>query len=151
MNENFGEINLSSGEVANFMEEASKLSIELGISKSNLGSCWVGSSFDNFSSSEEKEQEKIAELLEHLMKVSQLIELINEHNEKRMRRDSLKQELVGLRDKLYYTEWDEEKQENVTKEDSEVRTKITRKEEEVKELNQRLDQIVVEIDSVTSI
>lgn len=151
MNENFGDISLSPGAVSEFIEKTSNLQAELGTSKSTLGSCWIGSSYDNFSKAEEMEQEKLAELKEHLASVVKLIELINEHNEKRIRRDALKAEIAALRARMYYTEWDSEKNENVTHERPGVRAEIARKEEEVRILNERLDAIVMEIDSVTSI
>ncbi len=151
MNENFEGINLSPGAVSQFIESTSNLQSDLGTSKSTLSSCWIGGSFDNFSNASEMEQEKLAELQEHLARVVKLIELINEHNEKRRRRDTLKAEIASLRSRMYYTEWDSERGENVTHERPGVRAEIARKEEEVRILNQRLDMIVQEIDSVTSI
>lgn len=151
MNENFEGINLSPGAVSEFIESTSNLQTDLENSKSTLSSCWIGGSFDNFSKACDMEQEKLAELKGHLDRVVRLIELINEHNEKRRRRDALKAEIASLRSRMYYTEWDSEKGENVTHERPGVRSEIARKEEEVRRLNERLDQIVQEIDSVTSI
>lgn len=151
MNENFEGINLSPGAVSEFIESTSNLQTDLENSKSTLSYCWIGVSFDNFSKACDMEQEKLAELKGHLDRVVRLIELINEHNEKRRRRDALKAEIASLRSRMYYTEWDSEKGENVTHERPGVRSEIARKEEEVRRLNERLDQIVQEIDSVTSI
>lgn len=151
MNENFEGINLSPGAVSEFIESTSNLQTDLENSKSTLSSCWIGGSFDNFSKACNMEQEKLAELKGHLDRVVRLIELINEHNEKRRRRDALKAEIAALRSRMYYTEWDSERGENVTHERPGVRAEIARKEEEVRRLNERLDQIVQEIDSVTSI
>ena len=151
MNENFESINLSPGAVSEFIESTSNLQTDLENSRSTLSSYWIGGSFDNFSEACDMEQEKLAELKGHLDRVVRLIELINEHNEKRRRRDALKAEIAALRSRMYYTEWDSERGENVTHERPGVRAEIARKEEEVRRLNERLDQIVQEIDSVTSI
>ncbi len=151
MNESFDDLNLSPEMAEVFIEKVSTLQSNLSQSQSRLVSCWTGASFDNLSSAIGQEEEKLVELQEHLSRIVRLITLINEHIAKKARRTALEAEIARLYKDLTYETWDEEEQRSETHERPEVRSQISRKEEEVAEINRRLDEIVLEIDAVTSI
>lgn len=151
MNESFDDLNLSPGMAEEFIKKVSQLQSNLSQSQSELRSCWVGASFDHLSSAMDQEAEKLAELQEHLSRLVRLITLINEHIAKKARRTALEAEIARLFKELTYETWDEETQRSETHERPEVRAQISRKEDEIAEINRRLDEIVLEIDAVTSI
>lgn len=151
MNENFEALNLTPSMAESFIARVSKLQENLSSAQDALSTSWKGGSFDHLSSATVVEQDKLAELQDYLVRIRSLIRLVNEHNEKRRRREALKQEISDLCGRLTYETTDEITGETKKQERPEVRDSITRKEAEVEEINRRLDQIVVEIDAATSI
>jgi len=151
MNENFEALNLTPSMAENFITRVSKLQENLSSAQSSLSASWKGGSFDHLSSAIGMEHDKLAELQDHLVRIRTVIRLVNEHNEKRKKREALKQEISSLRGRLTYETKDELTGETKKHERPEVRESINRKEAEVEEINQRLNQIVAEIDATTSI
>lgn len=149
MNESFEELNLSPSMVEDFISKVSLIQTNLTGTETRLSSCWKGASFNNFSSAVSEEQEKLGSLQELLVRMMKLIELVNEHIQKRRERISLEREIAALYGELTYEEWNEEEQRMETYEREWVRNSINRKEQEVNVLNHRLDQIVLEIDTIT--
>jgi len=147
MNENFEALKLSTSMAEEFITKVTELETNL----TKTGNVWKGSSFDNLSSAIKSEQEKLVELKSYLNRVVKLIGLVNEHNEKRRRRSVLKKEIAELYPRLKYKVYSKSKHKEVTRERPEIRAKIDRREAEVEAINRRLDQLVNEIDSTTSI
>ena len=151
MHENFEALNLTPTMAEGFIAKVSKLQESLSSAQGSLSASWKGGSFDHLSSAIGIEHDKLAELQDHLVRIRTLIRLVNEHNEKRRKREALKQEISALHGRLTYETTDEITGETKAHERPEVRESINRKEAEVDEINRRLDQIVVEIDATTSI
>lgn len=149
MNESFDELNLSTSTVLEFIDKVKLLQNNLTASNERLAAVWIGSSFDNLTTAINLEQDKLKELQDYLVKVMKVIELVNEHNVKRRQRIATEAEISRLYGRLNYEEWDENLGEMVTHERPGVRESIVIKEGEVVALNQRLDQIVSEIDAAT--
>ena len=151
MNENFEGLNLTPSMAEEFISKVSELQQNLSDAQSTLGAFWKGASFDNLDSAIGTEQGKLSELQGHLDRVVTLINLVNEHNEKRRERDGLKAEIASLYGQLTYEEWNDMTGEMETHENPGVRESINRKEAEVERINRLLDQLVVQIDATTSI
>lgn len=151
MNENFEALNLTPSMAEGFISRVSTVQSNLSSAQGVLSASWKGGSFDHLSSAIGMEQDKLAELQDHLVRIRTLIRLVNEHNEKRRKREALKQEISALYGRLTYETKDEITGKTEKHERPEVRASINRKEAEVEEINRRLDQIVVEIDATTSI
>lgn len=151
MNENFGALNLSPSMAESFIGKVEELQSNLLSTQGKLSDSWKGGSFDHLSSAIGMEHDKLAELQDHFVRIRTLIELVNEHNEKRRRREALKQEISDLYGRLTYETKDEITGKTKKHERPEVRDSINRKEAEVEEINRRLDQIVTQIDATTSI
>ena len=151
MNESFEGLNLSPGMAESFISKVSMLQSNLTQSQGKLRTCWKGASFEHLSSAMELEQEKLAELQDHLSRIVRLIGLVNEHIAKKAERIQLEAEISRLYGELTYEKWNEELQRSETRERPGVRAEIRRKEEEVAVINRRLDVIVLEIDATTSV
>ena len=151
MNENFEALKLSTSMAEEFITKVTELETNLTKTEGVLGNVWKGSSFDNLSSAIKSEQEKLVELKSYLNRVVKLIGLVNEHNEKRRRRSVLKKEIAELYPRLKYKVYSKSKHKEVTRERPEIRAKIDRRVAEVEAIYRRLDQLVNEIDSTTSI
>lgn len=150
MNESFEEIQLSLSVVDSFVEKVKGIQTNLASSKQEFASSWEGSTRVHLDEAITLEDTKLEELLARLASMKNLLSLIEQHNATRKRREQLYADIRNLEGQLYYTVYDEETGESHQEERPGIRDSINRKRGEVEEANRLLDQLVQEIDQVTS-